>query len=374
MRFTLSSSALSSKLNMLSKVINSRNSLPILDCFLFEVADGKMHITASDSENVIQTTLALTDNEGECEFCIPNRVILDALKELPEQPLSFDIDTDTFAIKIVYQNGLYNFTGQSAEEYPRTQGMNDAVTSVDIAASIMVDTLTRTIFATGNDELRPVMNGVYFDFKPDCLCIVASDGHKLVRNKVFSIKSEEPAAFNFPKKPATLLKNILSKDDEDVNVKFDSRNAELTFGDTVINCRLLDTRYPNYNSVIPTNNPCQATVDRKALLSTIRRVLPFASESSQLIRFHLESGLIEISSEDIDFATSAKEQLSCEFSGNPMDIGFKGSSLIEILTNLSCDNVIIQLADPSRAGIFIPAEETENEDILMLIMPMLLND
>ena len=374
MRFTLSSSALSNKLNMLSKVISSRNSLPILDCFLFEVANGEMNITASDSDNVIRTSLALTDCDGDGEFCIPSRVILDALKELPEQPLEFDVDTATFAIKIVYQNGLYNFTGQSAEEYPRTQSMNSAATSVDIAASIMIDNLTRTIFATGNDELRPVMNGVYFDFTPDCLAIVASDGHKLVRNKNFTIKSETPSAFNFPKKPATLLKNILSKDDEDVNVKFDDRNAEITFGDTVINCRLLDSRYPNYNSVIPTNNPCQITIDRRALLSTIRRVLPFASESSQLIRFHIENGRFEVSSEDIDFATSAKEQLSCDYSGTPMNIGFKGSSLMEILNNLSSDNIIIQLADPSRAGIFVPAEEPENEDILMLIMPMLLND
>ncbi len=374
MRFTLSSSALSNKLNTLSKVISSRNSLPILDCFLFEIANGKMNITASDSDNVIRTSLELTACEGEGEFCIPNRVILDALKELPEQPLNFEVDTETFAIKIVYKNGLYNFTGQSAEGYPRTQSMNSAATSIDIDANIVIDNLTRTIFATGNDELRPVMNGVYFDFTADCLAIVASDGHKLVRNKNFTIKSETPSAFNFPKKPATLLKNILSKDDEEVNVKFDDRNAEITFGDTVINCRLLDSRYPNYNSVIPTNNPCQVTIDRKALLSTIRRVLPFASESSQLIRFHIENGRFEVSSEDIDFATSAKEQLSCDYSGNPINIGFKGSSLMEILNNLSSDNIIIQLADPSRAGIFIPAEQPENEDILMLIMPMLLND
>ena len=375
MRFTVSSSALSSKLNMLAKVIGSKNSLPILDCFLFQVANGEMSITASDSDNVIKSTLALTDHDGEGEFCVPNRVILDALKELPEQPLLFDVDTagEAVAIKIVYQNGLYNFTGQSAEEYPRTQSMNDACTTVSLPTEMLINNISRSLFATANDELRPVMNGIYFDLTADALAIVASDGHKLVRSKNFTIKSESPSAFNLPKKPASLLKNILSKDGDDAIIKFDDRSAEIQFTDGVMRCRLIDGRYPNYNSVIP-NNPNEVTVDRRGLQSALRRVLPFASESSQLIRFHIESGRFEVSSEDIDFSTSAKEQLSCEYNGSPISIGFKGSSLMEILSNLTSDNIIIQLADPSRAGIIVPAEQPENEDILMLIMPMLLND
>lgn len=375
MRFTVSSSALSSKLNMLAKVIGSKNSLPILDCFLFQVANGEMSITASDSDNVIKSTLALTDHDGEGEFCVPNRVILDALKELPEQPLHFDVDTagEAVAIKIVYQNGLYNFTGQSAEEYPRTQSMNDACTTVSLPTEMLNNNISRSLFATANDELRPVMNGIYFDLTADALAIVASDGHKLVRSKNFTIKSESPSAFNLPKKPASLLKNILSKDGDDAIIKFDDRSAEIQFTDGVMRCRLIDGRYPNYNSVIP-NNPNEVTVDRRGLQSALRRVLPFASESSQLIRFHIESGRFEVSSEDIDFSTSAKEQLSCEYNGSPISIGFKGSSLMEILSNLTSDNIIIQLADPSRAGIIVPAEQPENEDILMLIMPMLLND
>lgn len=375
MRFTVSSSALSSKLNMLAKVIGSKNSLPILDCFLFQVANGEMSITASDSDNVIKSTLALTDHDGEGEFCVPNRVILDALKELPEQPLHFDVDTagEAVAIKIVYQNGLYNFTGQSAEEYPRTQSMNDACTTVSLPTEMLINNISRSLFATANDELRPVMNGIYFDLTADALAIVASDGHKLVRSKNFTIKSESPSAFNLPKKPASLLKNILSKDGDDAIIKFDDRSAEIQFTDGVMRCRLIDGRYPNYNSVIP-NNPNEVTVDRRGLQSALRRVLPFASESSQIIRFHIESGRFEVSSEDIDFSTSAKEQLSCEYNGSPISIGFKGSSLMEILSNLTSDNIIIQLADPSRAGIIVPAEQPENEDILMLIMPMLLND
>ena len=375
MRFTVSSSALSSKLNMLAKVIGSKNSLPILDCFLFQVANGEMSITASDSDNVIKSTLALTDHDGEGEFCVPNRVILDALKELPEQPLHFDVDAagEAVAIKIVYQNGLYNFTGQIAEEYPRTQSMNDACTTVSLPTEMLINNISRSLFATASDELRPVMNGIYFDLTADALAIVASDGHKLVRSKNFTIKSESPSAFNLPKKPASLLKNILNKDGDDAIIKFDDRSAEIQFTDGVMRCRLIDGRYPNYNSVIP-NNPNEVTVDRRGLQSALRRVLPFASESSQLIRFHIESGRFEVSSEDIDFSTSAKEQLSCEYNGSPISIGFKGSSLMEILSNLTSDNIIIQLADPSRAGIIVPAEQPENEDILMLIMPMLLND
>ena len=196
---------------MLAKVISSKNSLPILDCFLFQVANNVMTITASDSDNVIKSVIDLTECEGEGEFCIPNKVILDALKELPEQPLTLDVTPDSYAVKIVYQNGVYNFTAQSAEDYPRTQSMTDAANSIMIPATVLIDNISRSLFATANDELRPIMNGVYFDLTPDALAIVASDGHKLVRNKNFSITSETPASFNLPKKPANLLKNILTK-------------------------------------------------------------------------------------------------------------------------------------------------------------------
>ena len=207
----------------------------------------------------------------------------------------------------------------------------------------------------------------------DALNIVASDGHKLVRNKNFSIKSDTPAAFDLPKKPATLLKNILSREEGDVTIKFDDKSAEILFADGTLRCVLYEGRYPNYNSVIP-SNPNEVTVDRKALLSALRRVMPFASESSQLVRLRIDGSHMEVSSEDVDFATSAKEQLICENAGTNMSIGFKGSSLQEILNNLTSDQVVFQLADPSRAGVIIPAEQPENEDVLMLLMPMLLND
>ena len=305
MRFTLSSTALNSRLSTLSKVINSKNALPILDCFLFEVTNNTMTITASDSENVMKTTINLDDCDGEGKFAVNNRTILDAVKELPEQPLTIDVDTASMAIKVIYQNGLYNFTGQNADDYPSVLPMTDNATSLVLPNNVLADNITRSIFATATEELRPVMNGIYFDLTNEALAIVASDGHKLVRNKNFTVKSDNPTSFILPKKPATLLKNVLGKDGSDVVLRFDDRNADVTFGDTILQCRLIEGRYPNYNSVIPMNNPNQLTIDRKVLIGALRRVLPFASESSQLVRLHLESGKIEISSEDIDFATSA---------------------------------------------------------------------
>lgn len=374
MRFTLSSTALNSRLSTLSKVINSKNALPILDCFLFEVANNTMTITASDSENVMKTTINLDDCDGEGKFAVNNRTILDAVKELPEQPLTIDVDTASMAIKVIYQNGLYNFTGQNADDYPSVLPMTDNATSLVLPNNVLADNITRSIFATATEELRPVMNGIYFDLTNEALAIVASDGHKLVRNKNFTVKSDNPTSFILPKKPATLLKNVLGKDGSDVVLRFDDRNADVTFGDTILQCRLIEGRYPNYNSVIPMNNPNQLTIDRKVLIGALRRVLPFASESSQLVRLHLESGKIEISSEDIDFATSAKEEIACDYTGSTMNIGFKGSSLNEILNNLSSEEVVLELADPSRPCLIIPSEQPENEDVLMLIMPMLLND
>lgn len=374
MRFTLSSSALNGRLQSLAKVINSKNSLPILECFLFEVSDQRLKITASDSENIMQSEMALDECDTNGNFAIPSHTILDAVKELPEQPLTFDIDTNTYSVKVIYQNGLYNFTAQNADEYPRTQAIPDSATALTINSTTLADNISRSIFATAQDELRPVMNGIYFDLKADCLAVVASDGHKLVRNQNFGIKSDTPAAFILPKKPALLLKNGLTKDGDDVVIRFDERMAEIKFKDNKLTCRLIEGKYPNYNSVIPQNNPNKMTIDRKGLIGALRRVLPFASESSQLIRLRLENNKLELSSEDIDFYTSAKEQMVCDYTGNPMSIGFKGGSLQEILTNFDCDDIVFELADPSRAGIIVPAEENGEESILMLLMPMLLND
>lgn len=374
MRFSISSSALSSRLTTLAKVVNSKNSLPILDSFLFEVHNGELTITASDSENVMRTTLALDSCDGEGNFAVNNHTILDAVKELAEQPLAIDINYDEWKMYVTYQNGSYNFPVQNADEFPRAQAVSEGATTIVTNARILNDNITRSIFATAQDELRPVMNGIYFDLTADSLAIVASDGHKLVRNRNYSIKNDNAASFILPKKPANLLRTVLAKDENEVVVKFDERSAEISFADGVLTCRLIEGRYPNYNSVIPQDNPNKLTVDRKGLVGALRRVLPFASDSSQLIRFHVENGNLEVSAEDIDFSTSAKESVACDYDGQSMSIGFKGSSMVEILNNLESERVIVELADPSRAGVVVPEEQPENEEVLMLIMPMLLND
>lgn len=374
MRFTVSSTALSSKLQALSKVINSKNSMPILECFLFEINGQQLSMTASDGENVMKSTIALDAADADARFAVPSATVLEAMRELPEQPLQFDVDLNSKNIIIHYQNGVYNFTAQNADEYPLVQPISGDSRTISLSCELLSENLNRTLFATGQDELRPVMNGVYFDLTSEGLAIVASDGHKLVRNINFNIKTDQPAAFILPKKPATLLKNILGKEAGDVTIQFNERNVEITFTDTVLNSRLIEGRYPNYNSVIPKNNPNRLTIDRKVFISALRRVLPFASESSQQIRLTLEMGLMKLSSQDIDFSTSAEEKLTCDYTGQNMSIGFKGSSLTEILTNLDCENVDLLLADPSRAGIIVPSQQKEGEDVLMLIMPMLLND
>ena len=373
MKFSISSSIFSNKLQGLSKVLSSKTSLPILDNFLFEVTNDVLTITASDSENLMRTSLTLDECDGDGRFTISSRTILDATRELPEQPLLFDINLNSFAVCIKYQNGVYNFTAQSADEYPKNKEVVSPA-SIRIEANVLYNSLVRSLFATAQDELRPVMNGVFFDLSADGLSIVATDGHKLVKNKDHAIKSPEAKSFILPKKPATILKNFLQKDSTPIEIKFDDRNAEVYFTDGMLSCRLIEGKYPNYNSVIPQENPNQITIDRKGLISALRRVLPFASESSQLIRFHVEVGKLELSSEDLDFATSAKESLICDYNGIPMNIGFKGGAMSEILSNLDSDDVMIKLADPSRAGIVVPVVQPENEEILMLIMPMLLND
>jgi len=374
MRFTLSSTALSNKLSALSKVINSKNALPILGDFVFDIQGQTLALTASDSENTMRTSIPLTESDSDGRFAIGNHDLLEAVKGFSEQPITFDVNQEQNLVKISYQNGLFSLPIENADEFPIPQPVSEAAISITLPNALLAENINRSIFATAQDELRPVMNGIYFDLTPDCLNVVASDGHKLVRNKVFTIKSDQPSAFILPKKPANLLRNLLGKDGGDVVVRFDDRNAEINYGDGTIQCRLIEGRYPNYNSVIPQNNPNEMRVDRLGLLAALRRVQPFANDSSNLIRFHVEGSTLQLDAEDYDFSKTATERMACEYNGQPMSIGFKGSAFIEILSNFEAPEVIIQLADPSRAGLVLPSEQPENQDVLMLMMPMLIND
>ena len=374
MKFIVSSTALSSHLQAISRVINTKNALPILDCFLFELQDGTLSVTVSDSETTMITTLEVNESDADGRFAVPAKTLLDALKEIPEQPLSFDVNLDNLEITVLYQNGKYSLMGQNADEFPQAAQLSSDAVHVDIDADVLLRGINRSVFATADDELRPVMNGIYFDITQEDITLVASDGHKLVRCKTFAAHGNERAAFILPKKPANLLKNLLSKEQGAVTLEFDERNAVFTLEEYRMVCRLIEGRYPNYNSVIPQSNPYKVIVDRMQLIGALRRVSIFSSQASSLIKLRLSNNLINVSAQDIDFSTSAEETVTCQYEGSEMSIGFKSTFLLDILTNIAAEEVVIELADPSRAGVIIPLEQEEKEDLLMLLMPMMLND
>ena len=374
MRFIVSSTTLSTHLQGISRVINSKNALPILDCFLFELRDGMLTVTVSDSETTMTTTLEVVESNADGRFAITARTLLDALKEIPEQPLTFDIDLQSLEMTVLYQNGQYSLVGQNANEFPTPVTLGENAVRMDIDAQVLLNGINRAIFATADDELRPVMNGIYFDITNESLTMVASDGHKLVRSKTMSAHGNERAAFILPKKPAVLIKNLLPKEEGLVSIEFDERNAVFTLDNYRMVCRLIEGRYPNYNSVIPANNPNKITIDRLQLLGALRRVSIFSSQASSLVKLCMSADSMVINAQDIDFSTSAKETLTCQYAGTPMEIGFKSSFLIDILNNIPSDDVLIELADPSRAGVITPVEQEEDEELLMLLMPMMLND
>lgn len=374
MKFVVSSTVLSSHLQAVSRVINSKNALPILDCFLFELQDGTLSVTVSDSETTMVTSLEVVESDSDGRFAVVARTLLDALKEIPEQPLTFEVNLNTLEITVQYQNGTYNLVGQNADEFPIPVVLGDGAVKVEMDAQVLLNGINRALFATADDELRPVMNGIYFDITAEDITMVASDGHKLVRCKTLAAHGSERAAFILPKKPANLIKNLLAKEQGTVHLEFDDRNASFILENYRMVCRLIEGRYPNYNSVIPKNNPNKITVDRLQLIGALRRVSIFSSQASSLIKLRMEGNRIVVSAQDIDFSTSAEEMLVCQYAGTPMSIGFKSTFLIDILNNISAEEVFIELADPSRAGVIIPVEQEENEDLLMLLMPMMLND
>lgn len=377
MRIKLSSDTLNNRLSALSKTLGAgnKNSSNILNCFLFQASEASLIITASDSENTMTTTMPIIESDSNEMFAINAQLIMNAVRDLADQPIEIVVDNDTRAVQMVYANGTCDFIADDPYAYPQPQVLDENnLTVVTMPSKVLVENLERTIFATGDDQLRLVMNGVYFDLTPDFAVIVASDGHKLVRNQIQTIKTENPVSFILPKKPSLLLKNSLNKDETEVTIQFDGKNAVFTFDAGVLNCRLIEGRYPNYNSVIPKDNPYLVAVDKKLLLGALKRVLPFASDSSQLVRLDVEENRITIKSEDLEFATKAIENVPCGYVGNKVSIGFKGSALQAVLSNLNFDEVTLCIGDPSRPCLVLPSEQPENQDVLMLLMPMLLND
>jgi len=374
MKFVVSSTAILSHLQSISKVINSKNTLPILDCFLLELKDSTLTLTAADTETRLVTSLEVNEVQGSGKLAINARNLLDPLKELPEQPLTFEINDENLEVFIFFHNGKYNFIGQSGDEYPQPKELKETAISFSISPQILNTAINRTLFASADDELRPVMNGIYFDITPEDLTFVASDGHKLVRFKTLSVKGSDRASFILPKKPANILKTILPKESEEVTITFDENNAYIKMASYTMTCRFIEGRYPNYNSVIPQNNPNKIIIDRLALLNALKRVSVFSNPASSLVKLQLSDNQVLITAQDIDFSTAAEETIPCQYEGTPMNIGFKSNFLIEILNNIPASDVSVELSDPSRAGLIFPLEKDEEEDLLMLLMPMMLND
>ncbi|MDH6355929.1 DNA polymerase-3 subunit beta [Dysgonomonas sp. PH5-45] len=374
MRFVVSSTSLLSHLQAISKVINSKNTLPILDCFLLDLSGNTLRLTAADTETRLETMVEVQDVDGSGKLAINAKNLLDPLKELPEQPLTFEINDASLEVFIFFHNGKYNFIGQSAEDYPQPKQLNDSAISLKMDPQILFSGINRTLFASADDELRPVMNGVYFDLTTEDLTFVASDGHKLVRNKTLAVKGADRASFILPKKPANLLRAILPKETEEVEIRFDENNAYIYMSGYTMTCRFVEGRYPNYNSVIPQNNPNKVVLDRLAFLNALKRVSVFANPASSLVKLQLSDNQILVSAQDIDFSTAAEETIACQYEGTSMNIGFKSNFLIEILNNMPTTDVSLELSDPSRAGLIIPIDKEDDEDLLMLLMPMMLND
>jgi DNA polymerase III subunit beta len=375
MKFVVSSTELLGHLQAISRVISSKNTLPILDNFLFNLSGNDLEITASDLESTLITRMKLENTQGDGMIALPARILLDTLKEFSAQPLTFDINNDTLAVVIISENGKFSVVGQNGVDFPALPAIKkDKKFEFTINADIMLAGINKTLFATADDELRPVMGGVFIEASTDKITFVASDAHKLVRYERSDAHAEDNASFILPKKPASLLKNILPREAGPFTVEFDDKNAFFNLNDYKVVCRLVEGNYPNYNSVIPKNNPRKITIDRVEFYNTLKRVSVFSNQASNLVKLQLKGNQVTVSAQDLDFSISAYERIKCQYDGEEIEIGFKSVFLLEILANIASQDVMIELADPTRAGLFLPAEtENKAEDLLMLLMPMMIN-
>lgn len=374
MKFVVSSTELLSHLQAISRVISNKSSLPILDNFLFSIQGSVLTVTASDAEVTMITSLELANVDEDGAVAIPSRILLETLKKFPEQPLNFIISKESYAVEIATDKGKFNLVGQNADEYPVIKELNEEKKStVRISADLLLTGINKTFFATADDELRPVMNGILFEIEPEHITFVASDAHKLVRYRRMDIQTESTSSFILHKKPASLLKNVLGKSDGDVLVEYDDVNAIFTTPVYKMVCRLIEGVYPAYSTVIPTSSLYKVMVDRVEFYNTLGRVSLFSNAGTSLVKLKLSNNQMVVSAQDLDFSISAFEVLPCVYDGQEMDLGFKSTFLSEILNYMDSSEVVLELSDPSRPGVLVPMEKEENEDELMLIMPMMVS-
>lgn len=372
MKFIISSSTLLKQLNSVSGVIAPNPMVPILENFLFDIDKEKLTITASDLQTTIITQLAV-DSKETGSVCIPAKILLDTLKNLPEQPVTFSIDENSYVITIRSNNGNYKLSGENATDFPKIPSIKNA-SKVDVSSEVLAKALANTIFATSTEDLRPSMTGVYFQLNDTNLTFVSTDGHRLVRYRRVDVASDSPSSIIVPRKALTLLKNSLPSENTALSMEFNQSNAYFNFNSTKLVCRLIDERYPDYENVIPLENPNKLVINRIDLLNCLKRISIYANKTTHQVRLKMSGSELQVSAEDLDFSNEANERLVCEFTGEDMEIGFNAKFLLEMLTNLDSENIAINMSVPSKAGLINPVEANSNEDILMLVMPVMLNN
>ncbi len=373
MKFIVSSSTLYKNLQALSGVLSSNNTLPILDDFLFELDGQRLSITASDLETTMKVSIMLENAEESGVVAIPARILLETLKTFADIPITFSINQETLGIEISAGEGKFKLSGHNSEDFPQTPQLEDT-TTINIDASILLNAFNKTIFATGTDELRQVMLGVFCEITPEDITFVATDAHKLVKYRRTDTVSDSSASFILPKKPINNLRSILSDDDTKVKIEYNQTNASFIFENVILICRLIDGKYPNYEAVIPIENSKKLIIGRTDLLTSIKRVALFANQSTHQVRFTITGKELLLTSEDLDFSNEAKERLTCNYTGEDIQIGFSSKFLLEMLSNIDTEQVCLELSESNRAGLVLPVDNpNEHEFILMLIMPVMLN-
>ena len=372
MKFIVSSSYLLKQLQVLGSVINNSNTLPILDNFLFDLDHKNLTVSASDLETTMSATLEI-DSTSKGSVAVPAKLLLDILKTFPEQPLTFTVEENS-TIEISSNSGKYAIAYALGEEFPKSVSLEDPSSTL-VPADVLATAISKTIFAAGNDDLRPVMSGVFFQFSSEGLIFVATDAHKLVKYTRADVKASQVADFIMPKKPLNILKSILGTSDADVTIEYNDSNATFSFDSYILTCRLIDGKYPNYEAVIPKENPNKLMINRVLLLNSVRRVAIFSNKTTHQIRLKIAGAELNISAEDIDYSNKAEERLTCDYQGDDMQIGFNSRFLSEMLTNLTSDEIMLELSMPNRAGILTPIDGLdEGETVTMLVMPVMLNN
>lgn len=394
MKFSLSSSELAERLQAIGKVINTKNQMSILDCFLFDVSGDTLKITASDNENTLVTTLKINEAGEDFRFAINAKTVLDAVKGIPEQPVTFNVNMQNFNTTVNYQNGHFSLVSQNADEYPSYTDFPEDSAEIKVDSKLLLDSVGRALFATApTDSAHPVMSGVLFDItqkdetnnEDANVSIVASDGRKLEYTRWANENNVQAGQYVLSNKPALLLRSLLARESGEITMRFAKEKAEVRMNTFSMTCRLIDGKFPAYNKVVPKNNPNRLTVNRMAFINMLRRVLVFSDAVSSLVKLHMEADQLVTSVQNIDYSLSAEESMICEYDGMPMNIGFKGTTLVDFLNNIECENIEFQIADQSRAVIIVPSPQPNavkdddgnaksKEEIVMLLMPSIIND